>query len=418
VFARRAAWDLRPSEFARRVEARRRAGPLLDLAVSNPTDAGLAAASDALAALLPGLAAHPRVRRYVPDPRGDPDARAAIAAHHARSGARLDPDDVLLCAGTSEGYAQLFRVLADPGDAVHVPTPGYPLFEHLAELEGLEARRYRLAPPIARSSARWRVDLDALAASLDARSRALLVIHPHNPTGSSVDPEDLASLRALARERELCLISDEVFLDPAAPAAAPSALAGAGNGPLHFALSGASKQLALPQLKLAWIAAAGPEAPRREALARLEFASDAYLSVSPLASACLAPLLAQRDELTAELRARIAGNRARVLKAFPRDGAVEALPAEAGWAALLRVRGAGGRAAPDEERLATALLERDGVLLQPGSLFELESAPEAGAAAHLVLSLLPAAEVFEAGLERIRDRVARAARDPELQGSG
>jgi hypothetical protein len=408
VFSRRASWDLTPSDFALRCEARRARGDLVDLTLSNPPAAGLRRASDALAALLPALADHPRVRSYVPDPRGDPDARAAIAALHARSGAQIAADDVVLCAGTSEGYAQLFRLLGDPGDAVHVPTPGYPLFEHLAELEGLEARRYALLAPAARGRTRWRIDLAQLEATLDAASRAVLVIHPHNPTGSTLDPGDLAGLRALAARHGLALISDEVFLDPALPDAPASALRGAGAHGLHFALSGASKLLALPQLKVAWIAVAGPEDLRRDALARLEFASDAYLSVSPLASACLPELLAQRDALTEALRARCAQHRARLAEVFGGGSSVAALPAEAGWAAILRLAPRAHAAALDEEALALALLEDAGVLVQPGFWFELAAPAAEPDAIHLVLSLLPARDDFERGIERLRSGIERA----------
>jgi hypothetical protein len=333
------------------------------------------------------------VRAYAPDPRGPARAREAIAAHHADAGAgvRVAPEHVVLTAGTSEGYAHLFRLLGDPGDRVHVPSPGYPLFEHLAALEGLEAVPYRLLPP--GQGARWRVDLASLEASLSPASRALLVIHPHNPTGCFVDPSDLAELRALGRARGLALISDEVFAGTGASAASPpSLLAGAEDGPLHFVLSGASKRLALPQLKLAWIVAAGPAAARDEALARLEFVADAYLSVSPLLASALPGLLARERELAAPLLARLATNRAR-LAALGAAGPVTALPAEAGWAAILRVRGP-----RDAEALALGLLEREGVLVQPGFLFDLEDEP---GAAQLVVSLLPEPERFARGLDAL-----------------
>ncbi|RIK98794.1 MAG: aminotransferase, partial [Proteobacteria bacterium] len=331
-------------------------------------------------------------------PRGDAGARAAIAAHHARRGAAPSPEHVVLTAGTSEGYAHLFRVLADPGDAVHVPTPGYPLFEHLAELEGVAALPYPLRAPKP-GSARWRVDLDAFAASLGPASRAVVAIDPHNPTGSFVDPEDWASLRAIAHERGLAIVSDEVFADFACDGVAvPSgALAGAGDGPLHFVLSGASKVLALPQLKLAWIAVAGPPAARDEALARLEFAADAYLSVSPILARALPALLAERASIQAPLRARVARSRAALADALAGTRA-ELLPAEAGWCATVRVDGA------DEDALARDLVERDGVLVQPGALFDLE----VRGAAHLVVSLLPEPARFDAGVAALRAAIARA----------
>jgi hypothetical protein len=395
VFARRAGWDLTPNEWARRVEARRAAGrPTFDLGESNPTRVGLRAPAEALRAALAELARDAGAARYEPAPRGDAAARAAIAAYHAGHGAALAPEHVVLTAGTSEGYAHLFRLLADPGDVVHLPAPGYGLFEHLAALEGLAVERYPLRAPAA--GARWRIDLAALEAGLGPRSRAVLVIHPHNPTGSFVDPADLAALRALARERRLALLSDEVFADAAPPGAAASALAGAEQGPLHFLLSGASKPLALPQLKLGWIGVAGPETQRDEALARLEFVADASLSVSPLAARMLPALFEARGAIQAELAARVAANRAALAAALRGVPGVELLAAEAGWAALVRFE-APGHLALDEEALALELLEREGVLVQPGHWFELEPPRPHAASGYLVLGLLLEPERFAEG---------------------
>jgi aspartate/methionine/tyrosine aminotransferase len=392
VFARRAAWDLTPNPLSERVAARRKLGlPVLDLSDTNPTHAGLAAPAEALALALGELARDAAALRYDADPRGEPAVRAAVAACHPRAA----PDDVVLTAGTSEGYAHLFRMLADAGDLVHVPTPGYPLFEHLAELEGVEVARYPLRPPPPAAGARWRIDLPALVATLSPRSRAVLLIHPHSPTGSFVDRNDLAALRALGRERGFALISDEVFAASAPEGGEPGALVGAEQGPLHFVLSGASKLLALPQLKVAWIAVGGPARERAEAVARLEFVADAYLSVSPLLASLLPRLLAQRDGVRRELLERVSGNRAKLLAALAACPGVECLPAEAGWSAIVRVERGDG-IAPDEEALALALLDRAGILVQPGFVFDLEG--EAGRpAAHLVLCLLAEPESFAEG---------------------
>jgi alanine-synthesizing transaminase len=214
----------------------------------------------------------------------------------------------------------------------------------------------------------------------------VLLIHPHNPTGAFVDPADLAALRALARERRLTIVSDEVFADAAyGHGAPPSVLAGADEGPLHVVLSGASKPLALPQLKVAWLAVAGPPALRDDALARLEFIADAYLSVSPLLARTLPRLFAARPAIAAELRARVAGNRAHLAAAARAHPRIELLAAEAGWAAILRVRGL-----DDEEAFVLDLFERTGVLVHPGFVFDLDPG-------HLVVSLLPEPEVFARG---------------------
>jgi hypothetical protein len=399
MFARRAAWDLRPTDFARHVAARRAAGlPILDLSESNPTRCDLAPTAE-LADALAELARDRATAHYEPDPRGDLSARTAIAAYHARRGARVAPEQIVLTAGTSEGYAHLFRLLGDPGDVVHVPAPGYPLFEHLAALEGLRVERYPLLPP--RRGARWRVDLDAFAATLGPRSRALLAIDPHNPTGSFVDPEDWASLRSIARERGLAIVSDEVFADYGeGGATVPGALAGADDVPLHFVLSGASKVLALPQLKVAWIVVAGPAAARGVALARLEFIADAFLSVSPILARALPLLFAERESIQHAVRARVAANRARLAELLAGSGAAP-LPFEAGWSAIVRVAGSRG-----EEALAMSLLDR-GVLVQPGYIFDLDRRDADGArCAHLVVSLLLEPEVFARGVALLRDRLA------------
>jgi len=412
VFAARAAWDLAPNELARRVEARRAAGlPLHDLSESNPTRCRLPAAGEALRAALAGLSRDPRVLRYEPLPKGDPLARAAVAAHHGARGAPVDPERLVLTAGTSEGYAHLFRLLGDPGDRVLVPRPSYPLFDFLAGLEGLETVTYPLR--LDRAAGAWRPDLAALARASDARTRALVVVHPNNPTGSCLRLEDAAALRGFCRERGLALIADEVFADyadapPRAGAWPASLLAGgdAEDAPLGFVLSGLSKLLGLPQLKLAWIAVTGPARLRDEALARLEVVADTYLSVSAPAALLTPELLQHADAVQAEIVARVRENLARLDATLERVEHAERLPRDGGWYALVRVGARPGRPAPDEDALVTALLEQDGVLVQPGWLFELED--EADSAAHLVLSLLPAPEVFEPALAALARRIAAA----------
>jgi aspartate/methionine/tyrosine aminotransferase len=403
MFAARASWDLTPSALARRVAAARAAGRALhDLTCANP--ARVALPGEILAAALEAVAHEPATRAYAPDPRGDRAAREAIAAYHAAQGAAIEPDHVVLTAGTSEGYAHLFRVLADPGDLVHLPAPGYPLFEHLAELEGLRTARYRLLAQRG-DAARWPIDLDGLASSLAAESRALVAIHPHNPTGALVGRSDLASLRSVCAERGLALLSDEVFADSLPHGAASSALAGGADGPLCCVLSGASKVLGVPQLKVAWIAVGGPPALRDAALARLEFAADAFLSVSPLVARALPALFARRSEIRAALNARVAANRRALAAALARAPGVRVLPAEAGWAAIVLLTRRRSARLANDEALALAALDEASVLIQPGSLFELE-APDGGAA--LVAGLLAPEDEFAAGAAALAELLARA----------
>lgn len=406
MFARRAGWDLAPNALAERLSARRAAGlPFLDLTESNPTRCGLEAPSRALREALLHLADDPGCLAYAPDPKGDAEARRAVAAVHAEQGAALDPEAVVLTAGTSEGYAHLFRLLADPGDRVLVPKPGYPLFELLAGLEAVEVGTH----PLRFGAGRWGLDLEALtAAAASPRVRAVLMVHPNNPTGSFVSEEEARALRSLCRTRGLALVSDEVFAayrrEGASPSAPRTLLPPPGaeeEGPLTFVLSGASKLLALPQLKAAWIAVAGPKTLRDEAVARLEVIADGYLSVSGLVQRALPGLLGARHGIVREVWARVVEGRRRLEAAVTGCAGIELLPCEGGWAAILRLRGA---PPPDEDALVGALLDEAGVAVHPGWLFDLEPADAEGRpVAHLVLSLLPEPDRVERGAVAIAD---------------
>jgi alanine-synthesizing transaminase len=406
VFARRAAWDLSRNPLSLAVEARRaRGAEVVDLTDANPTRAGLLAGGEALARALAEVARDTAVRRYEPDPRGPRAAREAIARYHARGGREIDPERVVLTAGTSEGYAHLFRLLADPGQRVLVPRPGYPLFDFLAGLEGVETGSY----PLVRRGGGFRIDLDALAReAADPRVRALLAVHAHNPTGAFVHVDDAHALRALCREHGLALVSDEVFAESALePAAEEERLASLldprDDAPLHFVLSGASKLLALPQLKLSWIVVAGARALRDEAAARLEAIADTYLSVSPVLAACLPALLEARPAIEAQLRTRVRANRDELAKQVAATPCAELLPVEAGFAAILELGDPDGTA-PDEEALALACVERAGVLAHPGFFFDFED----DGRARLVVSLLAEPEPFAAAARALLAVAAEA----------
>src|SRR2546427_4658164 len=138
MLSRRVPSDLEPTPWARTLgERRARGAPMLDLTEANPTRVGLSGAGESELEAL----AVPAAARYQPDPRGAASARAAIGAYYAERGLEVDPRHIVLTAGTSEGYAHLFRLLADPGGSVLVPAPSYPLFEPIAALEAVPVPR-------------------------------------------------------------------------------------------------------------------------------------------------------------------------------------------------------------------------------------------------------------------------------------
>ena len=370
-----------PNAWSRLLEQRRAAGAdLCDLTEANPTRVGLAGArAEDLEAL-----ADAESLRYRPDPRGLESARAAVAATYAARGISLSPEDVLLTAGTSEAYAHLFRLLADPGDAVLIPAPGYPLFEPLAALEGVRPIRYRLA-----YDGRWHLDLDSLERVIGG-ARALILVQPNHPTGTCLSAADLAAAESLCERHGVAIVSDEVFGDyPWSPArAALPSLLGERRVPT-FVLGGLSKACGMPQLKLGWIALAGPPPARAEARGGLEWISDLFLTVGAPVQQALPRLLERRHDFQARVRERLALNLRRLGEATVRRPQLSVLEAEGGWAAVLRVP-----ASRSDEDWALELLRRD-VVVHPGHFYDFEGG------CFLVLSLIVAPDRFGRALEVI-----------------
>lgn len=354
--------------------ARRRAScePVTDLTESNPTRVGIDYPRD----LLRGLA-DAAALRYEPHPFGLPSAREAVARDQARRGVDVDPAHVVLTASTSEAYTWLFKLLCDPGDAVLVPRPSYPLFEHLTRLEGVCATPFDLE-----YHGRWDIDYRAFDAA-PAATRALVVVSPNNPTGSYVSGRDVERLSALCQRRGWALIVDEVFADYPLEVDAPVTDIAARSSVLAFTLGGLSKSAGLPQVKLGWIIAGGPVAPRDAALAALEFVADTFLSVATPVQIAAGDLIHRAAPVRSQIQQRVRSNLAalrEVARSFP---ACDVLRVEGGWSACVRVP-----RIRREEQFVVELLEREGILVHPGYFFDFPHE------AVLVISLLPEAEVF------------------------
>jgi aspartate/methionine/tyrosine aminotransferase len=382
MFSARTGWDLTANRLTRLLEARRRAGGrLLDLTETNPTRAGIAYPPDLLAPL-----ADPASLRYDPVPRGLPVTREAVAADYRRRGAGVGADRVTLAASTSDAYAWLFKVLCDPGDAVLVPRPSYPLFEYLARLESVEAQPYDLS-----YDGQWHLAADAVREAVTSRTRAVVVVSPNNPTGSYLKRNEADALLSLAAERALAVVSDEVFADYAFGPDPRRMGTLAEDGPaLVFSLGGLSKSCGLPQLKLAWIAASGPEKWRAPALDRLEVVADTYLSVSTPVQRAAPALLARLPELQRPIAGRVVANRDALRRRLGAGGPASVLDAEGGWSAVVRVP-----ATESEEDRVARLIEEHGVLVHPGYFFDFPRE------AFLVLSLLPPRDAFDEAVDRI-----------------
>lgn len=375
MFSRRLQWEQPANRLSQLLAAKRQAGAsILDLNESNPTRAGLRYPADLLNAL-----ADPRALLYEPSPLGAEPARRAVAAYYAGA---IPVERILLTASTSEAYSYLFQLLADPGDEVLSPRPSYPLFDFLAGLSSVTMRQYPL-----RYDGSWHIDFAALEAAITARTRAIIVVNPNNPTGSFLKPDELSRLESLAAERGIAILSDEVFCDYRFTHSGVSSLAGDRQA-LTFSMSGLSKVAGLPQLKLGWIVASGPG--HAAALAALEFIADTYLSVSTPVQLALPQLLQAGADLQQQIAIRTAANLA-TLHSTLSGSQAGVLNVEGGWYGVVQVP-----RTSSEEEWVLRLLEEQNTLVQPGYFFDFESD------AFLVVSLLTQPAVFVEGLKRLR----------------
>jgi alanine-synthesizing transaminase len=382
MFAKRTNWNLTENALSQALAAHRAAGrPLLDLTVSNPTECGFEYdAEEILAALR-----NPAALRYEPNARGLVSAREAVVEYYAKHGARVAVDDIFLTTSTSEAYSFVFRLICDPGDEVLVPAPSYPLLVFLADLQDVKLVHYALLYDHG-----WQTDFHALEQAITPRTRAVVVVHPNNPTGHYCKPQEMRRLTELCAERSLAIVADEVFLDFHLAEEKPASFAG-NSGALTFTMSGLSKICGLPQMKAAWLICGGPDELKRNALSRLEVIADTYLSMNSPVQLALPGLMKLRHSFQKQVLARMRKN----LAGF--DGKLSAaqkspsrLPFEGGWYAILRLP-----ASSSDEAFAIDLLTKKNVYVHPGHFYDFSLGQ------YLVLSLIPPHQLFCSGVERI-----------------
>jgi aspartate/methionine/tyrosine aminotransferase len=378
MFAQRTNWDLTPNRLSEALAAHRAAGkPILDLTVSNPTECGFHYnAKEILEAL-----SNPAALSYEPNPKGLETARRAVAGYYADRGDAVSAEDVFLTTSTSEAYSYVFRTLCNPGDELLIPSPSYPLFDFLAEIQDVKLVRYPLLYDHG-----WQIDFHALEQSITARTRGAIVVHPNNPTGHFTKPSEMTRLNAICSARQMAIIADEVFLDFALDGNRAASFA-ANPDALTFTLSGLSKISGLPQMKAAWLVTSGPQELKREALGRLDVIADAYLSVNAPVQLAMPAFLDQRRSFQKQLLSRVRGNLAELDRQLAGQDACDRLSVEGGWNAVLRVP-----AIRSDEDLAIELLASKGVYLHPGHFYDF---PADG---FLIVSLIAVGADFSRGI--------------------
>jgi aspartate/methionine/tyrosine aminotransferase len=381
MFASRTNWNLKPNHLAEALAHHKSAGrKLLDLTTSNPTECGFRYDAASIVRSL----CDPAALKYHPEPRGLKAARQTVSEYYAAQGIQISPDDLLLTVSTSEAYSQVFRLLCNPGDELLIPTPSYPLFDFLADINDVKLARYALFYDHG-----WHIDLHALEQAITARTRGIIVVHPNNPTGHYTRAEEVTALNAICTNYKLAIIADEVFLDFSLTGASQRSFI-ANAAVMTFTMSGISKICGLPQMKFAWLAVNGPPELKSEALSRLELIADTYLSMNAPIQLAARAFLQQRGGFQQQLMARVHRNLEELDRQLSAQHHVRRLQIEGGWYGVLR-----GPVTRSDEELAIELLEKHNVYVHPGHFYDFADD------GYLVVSLITPEAEFAEGLSRI-----------------
>jgi aspartate/methionine/tyrosine aminotransferase len=388
MFSQRTNWKLSQNKYTKALRELQASGePFLDLTVSNPTQCGFRYDSQKILAAFQ----NPRALTYEPEAKGLLLAREEVARYYEEDhGVRIDPEEVLLTTSTSEAYSYVFRLLCNPHDEILVPKPSYPLFDFLGDLQDVALVPYSLE-----YAQGWFVDFHSLLRGLTPRTRAVLLVHPNNPTGSYVHEEEVERLNALCRERGLALIADEVFLDYRL-GKKPQKSFVANKDALTFTLSGLSKIAALPQMKVAWVVTTGPDVLRQPSLDRLEIIADTYLSLNAPTQWAFPALFAERRSLQPQVLERTRQNWNFLRSAVSKERSCELLEAEGGWYGVIRVH------KHRSGELAIELMRKTHILVHPGHFYDFASEE------FLVMSLITPSSEFKRGISGLLEYLEKA----------
>jgi aspartate/methionine/tyrosine aminotransferase len=301
-------------------------------------------------------------RIYHPNPLGQPVARQAVSRLYASEKHVIPSDQILMTPGTSVSYWYAFKLLADAGDEILTPSPSYPLFDSIASLSGVKLTSYRL-----RERARWEIDFSDLEAAITPRTKAVVLISPHNPTGAVATSEEVQRLGEIAARRNLAIISDEVFssfLYDLKELPRPLTT----SAPLVLTMNGLSKMLALPGMKIGWMIVTGDPSLVRKAMKTLEMISDTFLSVNEGVQLALPQILGKCAVFQKSYGITIQDRRAKVIKVLEQRPEFPFVRPEGGFFLTIRLKDSG----VDEEELAIRLLQKRRLLVHPGYFYDME----------------------------------------------
>lgn len=325
---------------------------------------------------------------YAPDPQGIIKARLALVNYYHTKGRKRKPENFFFTSGTSEAMSFILKAICNPDSEILLPTPGYPLYDFIFNLENCESRNYLLYPERSENPNKllWKIDFQSLEENINKNTKAIVIVEPHNPTGARLIPNDVAKLILIAKSKKIILIIDEVFSDYYEGYYKVNSYTEANC----IYLNGLSKTLALPQMKLSWIYLDGDLEFVAQMKDALEIVSDTYLSVNIPVQLGLEKILETSDGIQLKINNRIRENCFKISQLLKANNSIEFFFPDGGWAMILKLTNNW-----DDENFAYKLLKNHSVYVYPGYMFDM---PES---CYIVISLILPTKMIEEGIARI-----------------
>lgn len=304
---------------------------------------------------------------YHPDPKGLLEARKTVALFYKERGWIVNPDQIVLTSGTSESYFHIFKLLTQDTDTLFktkilLPFPGYPLFEEIARLAGVGFCFYRL-----QENAGWQIDLEDMEKQIiENKPKAIVIVSPHNPTGSVLGSQNLLEVIKLAQKYSLPIISDEVFSEYMFDRKSFPCVAELTKNVTIFTLNGVSKTYCLPGLKLSWVVVSGPQ--ENEIMEELERSADTFLATNVMSQSMLPTIFKDGKNFLKKTQKLIEQNRNIAVKILSKTPTVSFHKPEGGFYLFLKINGL----KMTDEEFALELLEKTGIFVHPGYFYDFD----------------------------------------------
>lgn len=321
------------------------------------------------------------VYSYVPDSHGDFLLRKKITKFYKKRISNLDPNSIFITTGSSESFAYLIKLFCNPGDEVLLPSPGYPLFEVLLELESLNYQYYRYTEVSDAISSSWRLDLNSIKSGITERTKIITLVNPNNPLGVVIQQSEWMELESLLIKHNIILVIDEVFRKyPIQKKIKPEFLPATNL----VILDGLSKSYAAPGIKISWMIFSGTKEFLLKSIPGMEIITDSFLSVSHPSQELAKKIIRKKNSRNKKIGKIIIRNYSICQTFLKKSSILEIVNIGYGWFLPIKIL-----SGISEERILSEIPGKINVKVFPGSLFHF---PEGK---YFVISLLNQPKIFK-----------------------